>query len=75
MSAMGSSASAPSMTQPNNDATSQGSSIAAPVATQQANYPWPADTEVIVFPGTNKVLLTIQSPLMCSIFQDAFEHL
>jgi hypothetical protein len=28
-----------------------------------------------VFPGTNKVLLTIQSPLMRSIFQDTFEHL
>ena len=28
-----------------------------------------------MFPGTNKVMLTIQSPLMRSIFQDTFEHL
>lgn len=75
VSAMGSSASAPSTSQPSNDATSQGSSITAPVATQQAHYPWPADTEVVVFPGTSKVLLTIQSPLMRSVFQEAFEHL
>jgi hypothetical protein len=75
-SAMGSSASAPSSTQLSNDATSQGSSVSAhPIVTRQADYPWPADTEVVVFPGTNKVLLTIQSPLMRSIFQDAFEHL
>jgi len=31
--------------------------------------------EIILFPGTNKVMLTIQTPLMHSIFQDTFEHL
>ena len=51
------------------------SGASAPSATCQADYEWPSDTEVVLFPGTNKVMLTIQSPLMHSIFQDAFEHL
>ena len=75
MSAIGSSASAPSTTQASNDAVSQESSTSASGVTRQADYSWPADTEVVVFPGTNKVLLTIQSPLIRSIFQDTFEHL
>jgi hypothetical protein len=48
---------------------------AAPNATRQADYPWPSDTELTLFPGMNKVLLTLQSSLMHSVFQDAFEHL
>jgi hypothetical protein len=39
------------------------------------NPVWPSDTELILFPGTNKILLTLQSLLMCEIFQDSFEHL
>ena len=70
-----SSASTPSTTQASYPATSQGSSSSASDTTRQVDYPWPSDTEVVMFPGTNKVLLTIQTPLMHSIFQDAFEHL
>jgi hypothetical protein len=36
---------------------------------------WPSDTEIALFPGTNKILLTLQSVLMREIFQDSFEHL
>jgi hypothetical protein len=46
-----------------------------PDATRQANYQWPSDTELVLFPRTNKVTLTIQTPLMRLIFQDAFAHL
>ena len=35
---------------------------------------WPSDTDIIFAPGTNKILLTIQLPLMRSVLQDAFEH-
>jgi len=65
------------MTQASNDATSRDSGTSAHNATssRQANYEWPSDTDLIVFPGTNKVLLTIQSPLMRLIFHDAFKHL
>ncbi len=72
---MGSGASIPSATQASNDAVSQESNTSAHGIAPQPDYPWPSDTEIVVFPGTNKVLLTIQSPLMRSIFQDAFEHL
>jgi len=53
------------------------SGTSAPDATprHQADYQWSSDTDVIFFPGTNKIMLTTQSPLMRSIFQDAFEHL
>ena len=47
----------------------------APSATCQADYEWPSVTKVVLFLGTNKVMLTIQSLLIHSIFQDAFEHL
>ena len=74
-SATGSSASIPSMMQASNDATSHESDPSPPNATCQDHYEWPSNTEIILFPGTNKVMLTVQSPLMCSIFQDAFKHL
>ena len=35
---------------------------------------WPSDTDIIFTPGTKKMMLTIQLPLMRSVMQDAFEH-
>jgi len=61
--------------QASNNATLHESGPPAPNVTCQAYYKWPSDTEIILFPGTNKVMLTIQTPLMCLIFQDTFEHL
>ena len=61
--------------QASNDTISYESSLPAPNVTCQAYYEWPSDMEIILFPGTNKVMLTIQTPLMRSIFQDTFEHL
>ena len=75
VSATGSSASIPSTTQASNDATSYESTTSVPDTIHQANYQWPSDTEIVTFPGTNKIMLTIQSALMRSIFQDAFKHL
>ena len=46
-----------------------------PTNSPTCNPVWPSDTELILFPGTNKILLTLQSLLMCEIFQDSFEHL
>jgi len=63
------------MTQASNNALSYESSTSPSTATCWADYEWPSDTEIILFPGTNKVMLTVQSPLIRLIFQDAFEHL
>src|SRR5260221_3342130 len=73
--ATGSSTSISSTTQASNDAMSYEHSTAASNATPQANHEWPSETEIVLFPGTNKVLLTLQTVLMRLIFQDAFEHL
>ena len=35
---------------------------------------WPVETDLIFVPGTTRVLLTQQSPVMHSIIQDAFEN-
>lgn len=70
-----SSASTPSTMQASHPAISQDSSSFASNTTCQVNYLWPSDTEIVIFPETNKVLLTIQTPLMCLIFQDAFKNL
>ena len=75
MNTPGSSISITSMTQASNDATSHACGTAAPNATPQANHQWPSETELVLFPGTNKILLTLQSALMRSIFQDTFERL
>jgi hypothetical protein len=40
-----------------------------------SNTEWPFDTELIVSLGTNKVMLTIQHPLICMILHNTFENL
>ena len=40
-----------------------------------APAPWPPETDLIFAPGTNTVMLTMQSPLLCLVVQDAFENL
>jgi hypothetical protein len=47
----------------------------APLVPDQPDTMWPSDTELIVVPGMNKVTLTIQCPLLCLVFQDAFKNL
>ena len=37
--------------------------------------PWPSHTDLIFIPGTRKLTLTIQSPPLCTIIQDAFENM
>ena len=71
----GSSADTPSMIQASNNAMLYDSGASGPNTTHHANYKWLSDTKVVLFPGTNKFMLTIQSPLICLIFQDTFEHL
>ena len=36
---------------------------------------WPRETDLIYLPGTTKVLLTLQLPLIRTVLQDAFENL
>jgi len=71
----GSSISITSTTQASNDATSHACGTTTLNATPQANHQWPLETELVLFPGTNKILLTLQSALMHSIFQGTFERL
>ena len=75
MSAAGSTTSTTGTTQASNDATSHECGAAVPDATPQVDHQWPPETDIVLFPGTNKILLTLQTTLMRSIFQDAFEHL
>jgi hypothetical protein len=36
---------------------------------------WAADTHLVFNPGSNKVMLTNQLPLICTMIQDAFDSL
>ena len=36
---------------------------------------WPMDTELIYVLGTNKLMLTMQSPVMQTVIHDAFQHI
>jgi hypothetical protein len=57
------------------EATSQESGSSGIDNTSLHNAIWPADTELVSVTGTNKVLLTIQSPVMRTVFHTSFEHL
>ncbi len=36
---------------------------------------WPVETELVFTTGTNKLMLTIQRPLVCAVIQDAIKNL
>ena len=36
---------------------------------------WPSETDIIYPPGSNKIMLTVQRPLLKAVFQDAFERI
>ena len=67
--------SATSVTPTDGVATAQDGSANTSIARDQSLDMWPCDTHLNLYPGTNKVMLTIQTPLMRTIFQDAFDHL
>jgi hypothetical protein len=52
------------------DAQSIGTSVAPGSA-----FAWPVDTDLIYIPGSKKIMLTIQKPLIRMVIQDAFENL
>jgi hypothetical protein len=56
------------------DDGSGGDSIDTPY-TPLNNTTWPSDTDLIFTPGTNKVTLTVQRPLIRLVAQDGFENL
>ena len=45
------------------------------VATPGPSEHWPSETDIIYPLGTNKIMLTVQRPLMKAIFQDTFERI
>jgi hypothetical protein len=36
---------------------------------------WPADTELLLVPGSKKIMLTVQRPLMRAVFHETFERI
>jgi hypothetical protein len=56
------------------DAGSGGGTTDIPLALDKPDNVWPKDTDLIFTPGTNKVMLTLQLPLMRAVMQDAFER-
>jgi hypothetical protein len=47
-----------------------------PVAPPEpSQHVWPSETDLLLVSGSNKVLLTIQRPLMRAVFQDTFERI
>jgi hypothetical protein len=43
--------------------------------TPEPDTTWPSATELVVVPGTSKVTLSIQCPLLRAVLQDAFENI
>jgi hypothetical protein len=47
-----------------------------PVITSGSSEPsFPAETELLFVSGSNKIMLTVQRPLMRAVFQEAFERI
>jgi len=61
----------------NTDVASVGGDRGRPIGTNidTAGFVWPSETELIYIPGTTKVMLTLQLPLIRTVLQDAFENL
>jgi hypothetical protein len=62
----------------NRDAALQGRDDTLPVGTRivpGSVVTWPIDTDLIYLPGSKKVKLTMQMPLVRMVVQDAFENL
>jgi hypothetical protein len=45
--------------------------VTAPVPSQGS---WPADTELLLVPGSNKIMLTVQRPLIRAVFHDTLDR-
>ena len=65
----------------NNLATSQESSSSSNATVDPLIVPgppqqtWPAETDLLLMPGSNKVMLTLQRPVMRAVFQETFERI
>ena len=46
--------------------------VVAPAPSQTTT--WSGKTELLTVPGTNKIMLTVQRPLMRAVFQEAFDR-
>jgi len=46
-----------------------------PIAPDEGQTTWPVDTDLIFAPGTSKVMLKAQCPLIWKIIQEAFENI
>ena len=44
-------------------------------ATPGPSEDWPSETDIIYPTGSNKIMLTVQRPLLKAVFQDAFERI
>ena len=51
-----------------------GGSIGASIVPGSVSV-WPVDTDLVYVPGSKKVMLTMQMPLIHMVVQDAFETL
>ena len=44
----------------------------SPLSADQAQATWPTNTNIIYYPGSNKLLFALQGPLLRGVLQDAF---
>jgi hypothetical protein len=49
-------------------------STPTPTVAHRAEFVWPDNCELIYVPGTRKIMLTAQRPVMRTVFQEAFEE-
>lgn len=52
----------------------RGSAIDGTLPLESPQYLWPADTNIVFSPGSNKIALTCQRPLIRVVIQDAMEN-
>ncbi|KAF8465778.1 hypothetical protein DFH94DRAFT_698694 [Russula ochroleuca] len=54
---------------------STGSAIDSTLASESSGFVWPADTDIVMPPGSKKVMLTSQCPMLRVVIQDVMENL
>jgi hypothetical protein len=48
--------------------------VPAPTVALNTSVVWPVDTDLVYVPGTTKIMLTAQRPVMRTVIQEAFEY-
>jgi len=64
----------PSLTTNIPQESGDGDTVGPSINSDPAPPMWPNDTDLVFVPGTNRLILTMQTPPVCAVVHDAFDN-